>query len=61
VHDSPNSPGVIIDAVRCAKLALDRGLGGSVDPACQYFMKSPPTQVHDDVARDNLDAFIAGR
>jgi myo-inositol-1-phosphate synthase len=61
VHDSPNSAGVIIDAVRCAKLALDRGLGGPVDPACQYFMKSPPTQVHDDVARDSLDAFIAGR
>jgi myo-inositol-1-phosphate synthase len=60
VHDSPNSAGVIIDAVRCAKLALDRGLGGPVDPACQYFMKSPPTQVHDDVARDSLDAFIAG-
>jgi myo-inositol-1-phosphate synthase len=61
VHDSPNSAGVIIDAVRCAKLALDRGVGGPVDPACQYFMKSPPTQVHDDVARDALDAFIAGR
>ena len=60
VHDSPNSAGVIIDAVRCAKLALDRGVGGPVDPACQYLMKSPPTQVHDDVARDALDAFIAG-
>ena len=60
VHDSPNSAGVIIDAVRCAKLAQDRGIGGPVDPACQYFMKSPPTQVHDDVARDTLDAFIAG-
>ncbi|HEU0171616.1 MAG TPA: inositol-3-phosphate synthase, partial [Acidimicrobiales bacterium] len=61
VHDSPNSAGVIIDAVRCAKLAQDRGLGGPVDPACQYLMKSPPTQVHDDVARDTLDAFIADR
>ena len=50
VHDSPNSAGVIIDAVRCAKLALDRGIGGPVLPACQYFMKSPPSQVHDDVA-----------
>src|SRR5262245_16376340 len=59
VHDSPNSAGVIIDAVRCAKLALDRGIGGPVDAACQYFMKSPPTQVHDDVARDSLEAFIA--
>ncbi|HEX5367009.1 MAG TPA: inositol-3-phosphate synthase [Acidimicrobiales bacterium] len=59
VHDSPNSAGVIIDAVRCAKLALDRGLGGPLHPACQYLMKSPPRQVHDDVARDALDAFIA--
>jgi myo-inositol-1-phosphate synthase len=59
VHDSPNSAGVIIDAVRCAKLALDRGIGGPVDPACHYFMKSPPTQVHDDEARDALEAFIA--
>jgi myo-inositol-1-phosphate synthase len=50
---------VIIDAVRCAKLALDRGIGGPVLPACQYFMKSPPSQVHDDVARDSLQAFIA--
>src|ERR687898_385070 len=60
VHDSPNSAGVIIDAVRCAKIALDRGVGGPVLPACQYFMKSPPTQVHDDVARDALEAFIVG-
>ena len=59
VHDSPNSAGVIIDAVRCAKLALDRGISGPVLPACQYFMKSPPSQVHDDVARDSLEAFIA--
>jgi myo-inositol-1-phosphate synthase len=59
VHDSPNSAGVIIDAVRCAKLALDRGIGGPVLPACQYLMKSPPSQVHDDVARDSLEAFIA--
>jgi myo-inositol-1-phosphate synthase len=60
VHDSPNSAGVIIDAVRCAKLALDRGIRGPVLPACQYFMKSPPSQVHDDVARDSLEAFIDG-
>jgi len=60
VHDSPNSAGVIIDAVRCAKLAADRGLGGPVLPACQYFMKTPPSQVHDDVARDSLEEFIAG-
>jgi myo-inositol-1-phosphate synthase len=58
VHDSPNSAGVIIDALRCAKLAKDRGLGGPVLPACQYFMKSPPVQVHDDEARDTLEQFI---
>jgi myo-inositol-1-phosphate synthase len=51
---------VIIDAVRCAKVAADRGLGGPVLPACQYFMKTPPSQVHDDVARDDLEDFIAG-
>ncbi len=60
VHDSPNSAGVIIDAVRLAKLAADRGQGGPVLPACQYLMKSPPSQVHDDVARDDLEAFIQG-
>ena len=58
VHDSPNSAGVIIDAVRCAKLAKDRHIGGPVVPACQYFMKSPPFQVHDDEARDSLEEFI---
>ena len=50
VWDSPNSAGVIIDALRCAKVALDRGEGGPVDPASTYFMKSPPVQVRDDVA-----------
>jgi myo-inositol-1-phosphate synthase len=60
VHDSPNSAGVIIDALRCAKLAKDRGQGGPVLPACQYFMKSPPVQVHDDEARDALEQFIEG-
>jgi myo-inositol-1-phosphate synthase len=59
VHDSPNSAGVIIDALRCAKVAKDRGLGGPVTPACQYLMKSPPVQVHDDDARDALEAFIS--
>jgi myo-inositol-1-phosphate synthase len=60
VHDSPNSAGVIIDALRCAKLAQDRGIGGPVTPACQYFMKSPPVQVHDDEARNALEQFIQG-
>jgi myo-inositol-1-phosphate synthase len=61
VHDSPNSAGVIIDALRCAKLAKDRGLGGPVMAACQYFMKSPPVQVHDGDARDALEALIETR
>ena len=57
VHDSPNSAGVIIDAVRCAKLALDRGIGGPVLPACQYFMKSPPVQYRDEEAREMVEDF----
>jgi myo-inositol-1-phosphate synthase len=61
VHDSPNSAGVIIDAVRCAKIAKDRGEGGPVVAASQYFMKSPLDQVHDDEARDTLDAWINQR
>jgi myo-inositol-1-phosphate synthase len=60
VWDSPNSAGVVIDAVRCAKLALDRGLSGPIYEPSAYFMKSPPRQFHDDVARDNLEAFIEG-
>ncbi len=59
VWDSPNSAGVIIDAVRCAKLALDRGLGGPLLAPSAYFMKSPPVQYHDDVAREMLEQFIA--
>jgi myo-inositol-1-phosphate synthase len=60
VWDSPNSAGVVIDAIRCAKLGLDRGVGGPLYEPSAYFMKSPPRQVHDDQARDNLEAFIAG-
>src|SRR6185437_2456463 len=52
VWDSPNSAGIIIDAVRAAKLALDRGIGGPILSASSYFMKSPPEQYLDDVARD---------
>src|SRR5213082_2688711 len=55
VWDSPNSAGVIIDAVRCAKLALDRGIGGPLLSAASYFMKSPPEQYGDDTARDAVD------
>jgi myo-inositol-1-phosphate synthase len=60
VHDSPNSAGVIIDAVRCAKIAMDRGLGGPVESASAYFMKSPPKQFHDTDARDMVEAFASG-
>ena len=59
VHDSPNSAGVIIDAVRCAKLALDRGEGGPVMGASAYFMKSPPVQYRDEQAREMVEEFIA--
>ncbi|MDQ6937031.1 MAG: inositol-3-phosphate synthase [Actinomycetota bacterium] len=58
VWDSPNSAGVIIDAVRAAKIAKDRGLGGPVLSASSYFMKSPPEQYSDDEARDAVEAFI---
>ncbi len=60
VWDSPNSAGVIIDAVRCAKLALDRGIGGPILGPSAYFMKSPPTQYHDDVAYRMVEDFAAG-
>jgi myo-inositol-1-phosphate synthase len=60
VWDSPNSAGVIIDAVRCAKLALDRGIGGPVLGPSAYFMKSPPVQFHDDVAHDMIEEFANG-
>jgi myo-inositol-1-phosphate synthase len=60
VWDSPNSAGVIIDAVRCAKIGLDRGLQGTLVAPSSYFMKSPPIQIHDDVARERVEAFIRG-
>ncbi len=60
VWDSPNSAGVIIDAVRCAKLALDQGVGGALVGPSSYFMKSPPVQFHDDEARELVEAFAAG-
>jgi myo-inositol-1-phosphate synthase len=58
VWDSPNSAGVIIDAVRCAKLALDRGIGGPLWAPSAYFMKSPPVQIRDDDARHLVERFI---
>ncbi len=58
VWDSPNSAGVVIDAVRCAKLALDNNIAGSLLGPSAYFMKSPPVQYHDDIARDKVEEFI---
>ncbi len=60
VWDSPNSAGVIIDAIRCLKIGLDRGLKGTLVAATSYFMKSPPIQLHDDIARERVEAFIRG-
>ncbi|MHB1412257.1 MAG: inositol-3-phosphate synthase [Thermoleophilia bacterium] len=60
VVDSPNSAGIVIDAVRCAKLALDRGISGTLEGPSSYFMKSPPIQHPDDIARNMTEAFIAG-
>jgi inositol 1-phosphate synthase len=60
VWDSPNSAGVIIDAVRAAKIAKDRGIGGPIISASSYFMKSPPEQFGDDVCHDLVEKFIAG-
>ncbi|MFD5868938.1 inositol-3-phosphate synthase [Corynebacterium sp. NPDC060344] len=60
VWDSPNSAGIIIDALRAAKIAKDRGIGGPIFPAAAYLMKSPPKQMGDDAARAELEKFIAG-
>ncbi|WP_326633007.1 inositol-3-phosphate synthase [Nonomuraea fuscirosea] len=60
VWDSPNSAGIIIDAVRAAKIALDRGIGGPILSASSYFMKSPPKQYSDDEARDYVEKYIRG-
>ncbi|WP_125610285.1 inositol-3-phosphate synthase [Specibacter cremeus] len=60
VWDSPNSAGVIIDAIRAAKIALDRGIGGPILSASSYFMKSPPEQYNDDIAKEKVEAFIRG-
>jgi len=60
VWDSPNSAGVVIDAVRLAKIGLDRGLAGPLLEASAYFMKSPPVQIRDEEARLGVEAFIAG-
>jgi myo-inositol-1-phosphate synthase len=59
VIDSPNSAGIVIDAVRCAKLGLDNGLAGALEWPSAYFMKSPPFQHHDDQCRDEVEKFIS--
>ena len=61
VWDSPNSAGVVIDAIRCCKLALERKLGGALVVPSSYFMKSPPIQYTDDEARRKLERFIPGK
>ena len=61
VWDSPNSAGVVIDAIRCCKLALDRGLSGTLVAPSAYFMKSPPIQIPDEEARELLEGYIEGR
>jgi myo-inositol-1-phosphate synthase len=61
VEDSPNSAGVAIDMIRCARLARDRGLAGPIHPAAAFFCKHPPEQMADDQAHAALEAFIAGR
>jgi myo-inositol-1-phosphate synthase len=60
VQDSPNSAGVVIDAVRCAKLALERGISGPLEAPSAYYMKSPPKQMRDSLAYELTDAFIEG-
>jgi myo-inositol-1-phosphate synthase len=59
VVDSPNSAGIVIDAVRCCKLALDRGISGALEGPSSYFMKSPPVQYSDTEARRLVEEFIA--
>ena len=58
--DSPNSAGIIIDAVRAAKIGLDRGIGGALLSPSSYLMKSPMEQRPDDAARESVEAFIRG-
>ena len=60
VWDSPNSAGVVIDAIRCCKIAKDRGMGGPVIGPSAYFMKSPPVQYTDEEARQRVEDFIEG-
>jgi myo-inositol-1-phosphate synthase len=58
VWDSPNSAGIVIDAVRLAKLALNNGISGALEAPSAYLMKSPPLQIRDDEAREQIERFI---
>tara|TARA_B100001750_G_scaffold167040_1_gene135544 strand:- start:256 stop:501 length:246 start_codon:yes stop_codon:yes gene_type:complete len=60
VWDSPNSAGVVVDAIRCARIAMDRGIGGALESPSAYFMKSPPKQHPDDEAHEMVESFIHG-
>ena len=60
VWDSPNSAGVVIDALRCIKLGMDRGISGPLIPPSSYFMKTPPRQFKDEIAREMTEAYIRG-
>ena len=60
VWDSPNSAGVVVDAIRCCKLAMDREMSGAIGGPSAYFMKSPPVQYTDNVARQMVESFIRG-
>ena len=61
VEDSPNSAGVVIDAIRCCRIAKDRGIGGTLVSPSAYFMKHPIEQFPDDKARDMVEEFIKGK
>jgi len=61
VWDSPNSAGVAIDAIRCCKLGLDRGISGALTGPSAYFMKSPPIQYPDSEAKEMVESFIEGK
>jgi len=61
VEDSPNSAGCVIDAIRCCKLALDRGIGGVLNSISAYTMKHPPQQFTDEKARDMVEEFLQGK
>ncbi len=58
VEDSPNSAGVVVDAIRCIQIARDRGIGGVLEAPSAYFMKHPPKQLPENVARQGIESFI---